>query len=270
MDQAEKYPTPARFAFGENWRRFLSHIDERRIAVAQQSLADMFGTETFEGERFLDIGSGSGLFSLAARRLGAEVHSFDHDRASVACTEELARGYLPNDPAWRVEWGSVLDTDYVRSLGPFGLVYAWGVLHHTGDMWRALENTTTAVAPSGKLYLALYNDQGWISGYWRCVKRVYNTNVVGRAVMIGVHSPYLIGARFVFRALRGRLKLARGMSFWHDMLDWLGGYPFEVAKPAQVVDFCRERGLEAERIITCGTRHGCNEFVFARRDTPRL
>ena len=78
-----------RFSFGANWERFLTVLDENRIMEAERSLRQMLQVEQLEGKRFLDIGSGSGLFSLSARRLGAVVHSFDYDPQSVACTSEL-------------------------------------------------------------------------------------------------------------------------------------------------------------------------------------
>ncbi|HEX8686718.1 MAG TPA: 50S ribosomal protein L11 methyltransferase, partial [Pyrinomonadaceae bacterium] len=108
-----------RFEFGENWSRFLAVLDDERIGKAEESLRAMLEVESLAGRSFLDIGSGSGLFSLAARRLGARVHSFDYDPRSVACARELRRRYFPEDPAWVVEEGSALDADYVRSLGLF-------------------------------------------------------------------------------------------------------------------------------------------------------
>ncbi|RME33048.1 MAG: class I SAM-dependent methyltransferase, partial [Gammaproteobacteria bacterium] len=229
-----------------------------------QALANLLGVTDLEGWRFLDIGSGSGLSSLAARRLGAQVHSFDYDPESVACTAELRRRFAPDDPEWTVEQGSALDADYLRSLGPFDIVYSWGVLHHTGAMEQALANALIPLSHNGLLVLALYNDQGWISRYWTAVKRTYNRGPAGRAAMIALHAPYLLGARWLARALTGRLRLGRGMSLWHDMLDWLGGYPFEVASPARVIDFYRRQGLVPESVRGCGRRHGCNEFVFRR------
>ena len=62
----------------------------------------------------------------------------------------------------------------------------------------------------------------------------------------------------------------RGMSYWHDLIDWIGGYPFEVAKPEQVFEFMRLRGFQLERLKTCGGGLGCNEFVFIHSSSPSL
>ena len=152
MNESKRLTNPdARFQFGKNWSRFLKKIDNERITIAAQSLKNMLKVDDLNGKRFLDIGSGSGLFSLAARRLGANVYSFDYDIHSVACTEELKRRYLPNDSKWHIEQGSVLDADYLHSLGKFEIVYAWGVLFCTGDMWQAMANVSIPVADRGKL-----------------------------------------------------------------------------------------------------------------------
>src|SRR5687768_17002539 len=126
----------------------------------------MLNVERLDGKSFLDIGSGSGLFSLAARRLGARVHSFDYDPQSVACTTELRRRYVPASADWIVERGSALDRDYLSTLGTFDVVYSWGVLHHTGSMWQALDNVKPLVAERGHLYIAIYNDLGEITDRW--------------------------------------------------------------------------------------------------------
>ncbi|MFP4477732.1 MAG: class I SAM-dependent methyltransferase [Desulfatibacillaceae bacterium] len=261
----EEVEAGGRFAFGANWSRFLTEIDDDRIWQAERSLCDMLQVETLRGKRFLDIGSGSGLFSLAARRLGATVHSFDYDPQSVACANELKSLHFPDDPDWIVEQGSALDEKYISGLGRFDIVYSWGVLHHTGQMYKAFSNVIPAVAPGGQLFIAIYNDQGFKSKYWSRVKTVYNRNRIARHLMIAIHAPYLFGMRWLIRALTGRLSLERGMSLWPDMIDWLGGYPFEVAKPEAVFHFFHEEGFALEELKTCGGRMGCNEFVFRRQ-----
>ena len=253
-----------RFEFGANWARFLTTLNDERIKQAEQSLQTMLKIGDLDGKNLLDIGSGSGLFSLAAHRLGAKVHSFDYDPQSVACTRELRQRFFPNDPQWIVEEGSALDRDYLNRLGRFDVVYSWGVLHHTGAMWQALDNVASLVGPGGHLFIAIYNDQGVISRYWKIVKRMYVGNSVIKLPLLILHAPYLFGVRWIARLLANRLVLDRGMSLWYDMIDWIGGYPFEVATPELIFQFFKDRGFSLEKLKTCGGRHGCNEFVFTR------
>ncbi|MEW4528033.1 MAG: class I SAM-dependent methyltransferase [Maioricimonas sp. JB045] len=258
-----------RFEFGRNWQAFLTTLDDERIARAEQSLRDMLRVESLESRRFLDIGSGSGLFSLAARRLGATVHSFDFDPQSVACAEELRNRYFAGDDRWTIERGSVLDARYVESLGPFDIVYSWGVLHHTGDMWLALENAAKAVGDAGQLFIAIYNQQGYKSRWWLRVKQIYCSGLAGRALICALFVPYFwattAAASVVLRRnLFAERKKDRGMSIWHDWIDWLGGLPFEVARPEEIFDFYRDRGFELQSLKTTNGL-GNNEFVFGRR-----
>jgi 2-polyprenyl-6-hydroxyphenyl methylase/3-demethylubiquinone-9 3-methyltransferase len=235
-----------------------------KLAEATRSLQEMLRVNSLQGMSFLDVGCGSGLFSLAARMLGATVCSLDNDPQSVACASELKRRYFPEDVGWTIEQGSVLDESYIAGLGKFDVVYSWGVLHHTGDMYKGFSNILTTVASGGKLFISVYNDQGWPSKYWSFIKLAYNKNRVYRLAIILTHAPYLFGVRYLVRALSGRLAPGRGMSLWRDTVDWLGGYPFEVAKPEEVFCFFRDHGLVLENLRTCRGRMGCNEFLFRR------
>ena len=263
-----------RFEFGKNWQTFLRSVDEARIAAAEASLLAMLRCSDLAGRSFLDIGSGSGLFSLAARRQGARVHSFDYDSDSVACARELRRRFVADDADWTIEQGSVLDANYMAALGTFDVVYSWGVLHHTGHMWDAVGAATRAVRPGGLLFIALYNDLGTKSRRWRSIKRLYNRlprslRPMLTAAMIAPEE----AKAFARLALSGRpldyVRLwtrhgIRGMNRWRDAVDWVGGYPYEVATPEEVFDFCRERGFTLKTLKCGGVGLGCNEFVFER------
>lgn len=266
------------FEFGKNWLSFIELVDEARIQTAQRSLLEALKVPTLAGRTFLDAGCGSGLFSLAASRLGAHVHSFDYDPACTAAAAELRRRFAP-DGDWVIEQGSVLDAEYMSTLGAFDVVYSWGVLHHTGEMWRAMDATTRRTAPGGLLYISIYNDQGLASRMWRRVKRRYNASgkatrallVAGSTAYFGRYWPLLAARRAIARpaSRAASAPRARGMSRRHDMIDWVGGYPFEVAKPHEVFDFVRERGLQLRHLKTVAGGIGCNEYVFHNVVAPR-
>lgn len=282
--------TPTRFQFGLNWQDFLRTVDGARIEAAARSLDALLDGEDLRGQSFLDIGCGSGLVSLVARMAGARVTSFDPDEACVRCTESLRTHWRASESGadtatqtagspppneWRIAQGSILDADFVTSLGQFGIVYAWGVLHHTGQMRRAIELARERTAPGGLFVLAIYHDQGGASRRWAAIKRFYHVlpsflRPVYVAAIAGWYELRFAAAR----SLSGRNPLPmqdwqakrrdRGMSVWHDWVDWIGGWPFEVSSPDEVINPLVQAGFSLRRIKTVGNGWGCNEYVFRR------
>ena len=265
-----------RFEFGENWLDFNRNLGDEQIKEAERSLLKLLRCDTLKGQTFLDVGSGSGLFSLAARRLGARVHSFDYDPSSVRCTQQLREYHLADDPDWKVERGSILDPDYVRRLGQFDIVYAWGVLHHSGAMRDAIANAASAVTPTGLFTFALYR-RTRLCRLWRAEKRWYASASLAaqrraRAIYIGL----LFRLRFL---VRGRdfashvanYKKNRGMDFSHDVHDWLGGYPYESISSDEVDALMGRLGFACvhrdDTPVTFGLYgSGCAEYLYRRSD----
>lgn len=261
-----------RFQFGKNWAVFLRELSEERIKIAEESIRTMLGVDNLSGKTFLDIGSGSGLFSLAAFRLGARVISFDFDEDSVACTRHLSES-VNGQGRWIVRAGSVLDRDFLTRLssefGGFDIIYSWGVLHHTGAMWSAINNASTLAHPGSFVYIAIYNDQGIVSKWWRSVKIAYcKLPSFLRWIVLLPAFLVLWGPATFLDLLSGKglsrwreYKARRGMSPWRDVVDWVGGYPFEVAKPEDIFKFFKERGFILENLTT-SRGHGCCQYLF--------
>ena len=255
------------FSFGRNWLKFLERLDEETIQLAEASLLRSFRDEPLEGESFLDLGSGSGLFSLCALRLGAaSVVSVDVDPSSVACAEALRRRE-PKSERWTILRGSVLDDAFLEALAPASRVYSWGVLHHTGAMWDAVERALTLVPPGGLFALALYNPPRR-PGVHLALKRAYN-RLPGpaRPVLAAAYAAGVLGYKAAFqrtnpvRYVREYARHSRGMTFWRDGVDWLGGLPWEFATRDEVVAFVEQRGFEVLRVIEEGSG-GNNEYLL--------
>lgn len=263
----------ARFEFGKNWEKFLGRGDiQEQVKEAEKSLQDWLDVQDLQSKSFLDIGSGSGLFSLAAKNMGAKVYSFDYDKDSVSCTQYLKDKFYQNDTQWQVERGDVLDREYLSKFDKFDIVYSWGVLHHTGNMYQALENAGDLVADGGILFIAIYNDQGRASKMWKGIKRAYSSSPkVLRGFILVPCFLRLWGPTTIKDFFRGRpfstwrtyIK-QRGMSPYRDVVDWVGGYPFEVAKPEEIFDFFHKKGYTLKKMYTAGGGHGCNQYVFRK------
>ena len=262
-----------RFRFGRNWLAFSKSITEEKINQAENELKKFLGLDSLNGKRFLDIGCGSGLMSLAARRLGAEVYSFDFDKESVRCTKNLKERFFSSDTNWYIQEASALDKNFLKNIGIWDIVYSWGVLHHTGKMWLGLENMLYPISPEkGILFIAIYNDEGTMSKIWLKIKKLYNRNKLNEILIKAFFIPFYFSSYTILGLIKYRSpffyfnkdkKNNRGMSLYFDFIDWLGGYPFEVAKPEEIINFYQSKGLKLLNLKTTN-RLGCNEYVFQK------
>ena len=263
-----------RFSFGKNWQRFLNSLTEERIKEAEKSLTSFLGLENLKGKTFLDIGCGSGLFSYAAYRLGADkIVSFDIDPFSVKCCEYLhSKAGKPKN--WKVLQGSVLDNKFLETLGEFDIVYAWGVLHHTGNMWQAIKNSAKLVKKGGFYYIAIYNKVDGLLGskFWLKVKKFYNEYpLIGRIFLEPMYMfacilKFLIKGKNPINEIKNYSK-ERGMSWRTDISDWLGGYPYEFASVEEIFKFIKTHFPSFELVnIRTTSGSGNNEYLFIRRE----
>jgi SAM-dependent methyltransferase len=275
LEHPQQQPAPPAdaFRFGRNWQRYIAdYLDPDRERIAAESLRELVGDLT--GKTFLDIGCGSGLFSRCAYRAGAaHIVSLDVDPDAVAATEQL-RSHARKPDNWRVIHASILDPDLVRPLDCADIVYSWGVLHHTGDMYAAIRNAAALVKPGGLFAIAIYNHVTgrWLdSRRWWTIKRSYNR--APRFVQVLMEWTY--AAYWCASCVRGRrspLRVAReyrhsrGMALSTDLVDWLGGYPYEFATAEEILDFCeRACGLNCVKLMSVTPADtGNNQFVFER------
>ena len=261
------------FSFGRNWQQFVHKcLTPDRVAQAMNSLTEFLEMPDLQGRTFLDVGCGSGLFSLAAHLLGASrIVSFDVDSLATSCCKYL-RETNGTATTWTVLEGSVLDWNFLAGLDKADIVYAWGSLHHTGNMWQAIRNAASLANESGVFFLSIYNkvEGRGSSIYWSKVKKLYN-----RLPGFGKHAletAYLVRYGILPEVLRLRNPLTafrnygqhRGMAYWADMRDWLGGYPYEFASTDEVFRFCnRNLGLGLINLRTTNTL-ATNEFLFGK------
>ena len=265
-----------RFGFGKNWQSYVENVlSEPRIANATASLKRLLKADHLQGQTLLDIGCGSGLFSLAAYKLHAEhITAFDYDPHSVQASITTRNRFKVPAERWQITQGSVLDKEFMVALEPADIVYSWGVLHHTGAMWEAINNAVGKVKPGGKLAIAIYNNvEKKVGGsvMWWKIKKAYNqAPPVAQRAMIYAYSANVL-ARHLLTG-RNPLKLfgassgsiGRGMEFWHDAADWMGGFPYEYATAGVIFNYLHDTfGFELEYLRT-GDGHGCNEFLFRR------
>lgn len=268
--------TEVRYGFGANWKDFVEHsLNDERLAHAVDSLKKFLRVESLEGLTVMDIGCGSGLFSLSACLLGADrVIGFDYDPNSVSTSESLRARHSIPESRWTISRNSVLDEAFMTSLPQADIVYSWGVLHHTGEMWRAIDLAAGRVKPGGLFAIAIYNKVDRFpdkSSMWWKIKRAYTTG--GPLVRLFFEACYitnfaltrLVTLRNPFPPMFDKEGSGRrGMDFIHDVRDWLGGFPYEYANAGEIFQYVYDK--HGYQLVAMNTLEGnaCNEHVFRR------
>lgn len=260
-----------RFEFGRNWRLFVErHYSQEAVNASKSRILDFLKRRDLNGLHVIDVGCGSGIHSMAMFQAGAaSIHSFDYDPTSVEATR-IVRSKVGSPSNWTVEQGSVLDESFMRTLPGYDLVYSWGVLHHTGDVWKAIDLATEHVRPGGLFYIALYSadmQKDPTPEFWLEVKRTYVSSGWLRRRCMEIWYVW----RFMLRrrvprptAVAKRLsdhRKDRGMHLITDIRDWLGGWPMEFVWDADAVRFCEQHGLVLKEMSTGKAN---TEFLFER------
>jgi 2-polyprenyl-3-methyl-5-hydroxy-6-metoxy-1,4-benzoquinol methylase len=261
----DKAAMTERFAFGENWQNFSTQLTYERYIGAKNSLQELVGDLT--GKRFLDIGCGSGLFSIAASALGAKkVVAFDVDPQCISTAKNLLVNVRRWDPGIRenaidFSVNSILNENL--AIEPFDVVYSWGVLHHTGNMNKAFELAGRLVAKGGLLVIAIYNKH-WTSPIWKMIKHAYikSPSIIRKLLVWSVFIVKVPTVLIISR--RNPFSKERGMNYYTDIVDWVGGFPYEYASPDEIARFLEQRGFKLKKLINTRGFTGCNEFVFER------
>jgi predicted RNA methylase len=252
------------FEFGENWKSFSEMLNEERIRDAEQSITGLLAAERISGRSFLDIGCGSGLFAIAAARLGASpVIGLDVDSESVLTSRQNNQHWCPQQ-SLRFEQLSVLDDAGMSQLPLVDIAYAWGSLHHTGNMRKAIHNAAEKVKPGGFFVIAIYN-RHVTSPVWLVIKRLYNAlGKNGRKAMVFIMTPVIALAKFLATG-KNPFQPRRGMDMKHNVIDWVGGYPYEYASIQEMTAILENENMVVEKAIQANVPTGCNEFICKKK-----
>ena len=265
------------FAFGRNWKQFVerSRLSMRGLMSSVREVRQLFGIPSLEGLKILDLGCGSGLSSLAFRLLGANVVSADVQEESLEAARRMQSIFSPalnpegqeDTSQWSFAKLSALDAWSLAAFQPVDVVYTWGVLHHTGDVWQAIHNAQLPLAEDGLLIVAVYAEEFYDQkdNIINMKKFYRNANVNQQEhldIAIGITwlKPLLHAGKNPFEILRN-FSETRGMDFWTDVRDWLGGWPTEFVSTSAMLSFAKRTGL---RCINVRRNGGNTEFSFTR------
>ena len=255
------------FRFGANWKAYSENaLDQERLSQSRAHFLNLLPVYKLTGKTFLDVGFGQGLALCFAQEAGAAAYGIDIDSDNIEALNATL-SFFPGMRRPSFEIGSILNPTLVQkylSCGGYDIVYSWGVLHHTGDMWQAIENAAQLVKKEGILMISIYKNH-WTSPIWRTIKRMYNISPrIFQQILVFLLVPVIYFAKFL-ATFENPLVKERGMSFYYDVVDWVGGYPYEYADPDSIVLFLDKLGFECVFVLPDKVPTGIIEYKFIRK-----
>jgi 2-polyprenyl-6-hydroxyphenyl methylase/3-demethylubiquinone-9 3-methyltransferase len=262
------------YSFGKNWLEYSQSINSIHVDHVTSDLSRLLNLKDLTQKSVLDIGCGSGVHDVGFYQLGCRnLTAIDYDQDCITATNQTLEKFCPGS-GYKILQGDILSSK-TQSLGKFDIVYSWGVLHHTGNLLEAICKASTLVAREGHLAIALYR-KTLMCGFWKAEKRLYS-----RLPRIFQRFLELIYISFFSIALLFTQKTSitnyiesysskRGMNFFADVKDWLGGYPYESISPHELRKLMSSLGFRQVYSLEGNSRigifgSGCDEFLFQKK-----
>ena len=261
------------FDFGSNWKEFSAKaLSPEKIQQARNDFQTLMAGINIRGVTLLDIGFGQGLTLLISTELGAITAGCEINPISIEVLEFNKQKFPKiKDCSIPIITGSILDPKIISDLKKvdflhgnlYDIVHSWGVLHHTGNMWEAIKITSDLVKPNGHFIISIYN-RHWTSKIWLLIKWLYNKSPqIIKKLLVYTFFPIIYVAKYIVTG-KNPAKSKRGMDFYFDVIDWVGGYPYEYATKDEIAKYVENLGFKCLRCISATVPTGCNQFVFEK------
>lgn len=254
------------FDFWKNWINFSKNkLDSEKYSQAIGSLDDFIWKENIIDKTVIDIWCWSWIFSMWFLALWAKkVLWLDVNENSLIATKLNYDNYSNNGGLLTTKFASILDEKDLLDIEQYDIVYSRWVLHHTWNMYKAFDNSSSLVKKWWYLCIAIYNKH-WSSPIWRIIKKLYlESPKIIKKLFIFIFYPIIFIAKFLV-TLENPFKKERWMNFYYDVIDWIWWYPYEYASVSEIEKYFVERWFELKKVKKSSTPTWCNDFLFYKK-----